>query len=196
LGGYCFGGNVAYEMARQLHAVGEKVALVALLDSAPANAGYETVTWWRPGFALRFARNLSCWMDDFASIEPRDRRRFVARKLRTAARKLARKFRRNGEQSVDIEEVIDPAKFPESELKLWQTHLNALQAHRQQLYPGTVTLFRTRGQPVFSSLEDDFCWGRLAGGVVVRQIPGSHEQIFMEPHVKTLAASLTEFLNP
>ena len=23
---------------------------------------------------------------------------------------------------------------------------------------------RTRGQPLFSSLEDDFCWGKLVGG--------------------------------
>jgi thioesterase domain-containing protein len=194
LGGYCFGGNVAYEMARQLHAAGEKVALVALLDSAPANAGYEKVTWWRPGFPFRFARNVYYWMDDFVNIDAHDRRRFVSRKLRTVARKLARAFRSNGKPSVDIEEVIDPAKFPESELKLWQTHLNALQAHRQKNYPGTVTLFRTRGHPVFSSLAPDFCWGGLAGGVVVRQIPGSHEQIFIEPHVKALALSLTASL--
>jgi thioesterase domain-containing protein len=182
-------------MARQLHAAGEKVAMVALLDSAPANAGYESVTWWRPGFAFRFIRNLSYWLSDFATIDPHDRRRFVARKWRTIGRKIARKFRPTNKPSVDIEEVIDPEKFPESELKLWRTHLNALQAHRQQPYAGTVTLFRTRGQPVLSSLADDFCWGKLAARVVVREIPGSHEQIFMEPHVKTLASSVSQLLN-
>src|SRR5205085_5144245 len=35
LGGYCFGGNVAYEMARQLDAQGERTALLALMNSAP-----------------------------------------------------------------------------------------------------------------------------------------------------------------
>ena len=30
LGGYCFGGNVAYEMARQLRAQGERVAQILL----------------------------------------------------------------------------------------------------------------------------------------------------------------------
>jgi len=34
LGGYCFGGNVAYEMARQLEAQGERVALLAVLNCA------------------------------------------------------------------------------------------------------------------------------------------------------------------
>ena len=43
LGGYCFGGNVAYEMARQLLAQGESLAFLAMLDSAPSNCGYETV---------------------------------------------------------------------------------------------------------------------------------------------------------
>ena len=33
LGGYCMGGTVAYEMARQLRAQGEEVALVALFDT-------------------------------------------------------------------------------------------------------------------------------------------------------------------
>jgi thioesterase domain-containing protein len=35
LGGYCFGGTVAYEMARQLHAQGEQVALLALINCVP-----------------------------------------------------------------------------------------------------------------------------------------------------------------
>jgi FkbH-like protein len=195
LGGYCFGGNVAYEMARQLQAAGETVALVALLDSAPANAGYETVAWWRPDFPYRFARNLYYWLGDFKHIGSRDRRRFVARKLRAAGRRVARLFHANEKPAVDLEQVIDPAHFPESELKLWRIHLRALGAHRQQPYPGNVTLFRTRGHPVFSSFVEDFCWGKVAGAVAIRQIPGSHERIFMEPNVKTLALLLTASLN-
>jgi amino acid adenylation domain-containing protein/FkbH-like protein len=194
LGGYCFGGNVAYEMARQLQAAGQEVALVALIDSAPANAGYETVVWWRPDFSYRFARNLYYWLDDFKHIGWRDRRRFIARKLRAAGRSAARLFRANEKPAVDLEQIIDPAHFPESELKLWRIHLRALGAHRQEPYPGNVTLFRTRGHPVLSSFAEDFCWGKLAGAVAIRRIPGSHERIFMEPHVKALALSLTAAL--
>ena len=83
-------------------------------------------------------------------------------------------------ETVDLEEVIDPAQFPENELKLWKTHLHALEQHVQQHYPGRVVLMRTRGQPLFSSLEDDFCWGKLVGGgIEVCRISGSHENIFM-----------------
>jgi thioesterase domain-containing protein len=197
LGGYCFGGNVAYEMARQLHAQGETVALLALLDSAPSNAGYESIPWWRPSYSVRFARNLSCWLSDFSELEPRVRLQFVARKTRAFGRKLLRRFWPNGEgDSVDIEEVIDPRHFTEHDLKLWEAHLRALVNHIQQPYAGDVTLFRTRGQPLFSSLADDFCWSPLVNGrVEVKLVPGSHENIFVEPNVQHLAKELAATLS-
>ncbi len=192
LGGYCFGGNVAYEMARQLQAAGERIALVALLDSAPSNAGYERMRWWRPDFSLKFAANLSCWLDDFFKSKPEERRAFVYRKGRAWRRKLARRLRLGSvHEQVDIEEVIDISKFPEHELRLWQIHLDLLNRHVSRPYAGRVTLFRTRGQPLFCSLEDDFGWGGLAqGGVEIKVVPGSHESVFMEPEVAALAAQL------
>jgi thioesterase domain-containing protein len=192
LGGYCLGGNVAYEMARQLHADGEEVALVALLDSAPSNAGYESISWWRPGYGLRFARNLYYWLNDFSALTPEVRFRFVIRKSRALLRKLLRFHKGpSSETAVDLEDVIDPKFFPDNELARWQVHLRALIDHIEQPYSGCVTLFRTRGQPLFCSLEEDFCWSRLAeGGVEIKRIPGSHESIFIEPNVQILAASL------
>jgi thioesterase domain-containing protein len=197
LGGYCFGGNVAYEMARQLQADGARVALLALFDSAPANAGYETVHWWRPQFVGLFARNLYFWLRDFRNIRPPDRRRFIARKSRAFGRKLARwVMGTGGGPPVDLEEVIDPANFPEHELKLWEIHLRALASHAQRPYSGRVTLLRTCGHPLFSSFAPDLRWGTLAtGGVTVKLIPGSHENIFMEPNVKFLALALTAALS-
>ncbi|HWH70138.1 MAG TPA: alpha/beta fold hydrolase, partial [Candidatus Sulfotelmatobacter sp.] len=196
LGGYCFGGNVAYEMARQLQAQGEQVGLLALLDSAPSNAGYEQLTWWRPDFGLRFARNVYYWLQDFAALKPRERRTFFQRKLRALGRKLKHRLQpRHNQALVDLEDVIDLTHFPENELKLWRIHLQALVEHVEQPYPGQVMLLRTRGQPVFCSLEEDFCWGKLAqGGVILKRIPGSHENIFMEPNVKVLAQELTTAL--
>jgi len=97
---------------------------------------------------------------------------------------------------VDLEEIIDPAQFPEQELKLWEIHLRALAAHVQQPCSAHVTLFRTHGHPILSSFARDLRWGALAtGGVTVKLIPGSHENIFMEPQVKSLALSLTTALS-
>ena len=196
LGGYCFGGNVAYEMARQLQFDGQRVALVALLDSAPSNAGYETVTWWRPDYAWRFARNAAHWLRDFAALSWGERHAFVRRKARALGRKFkSRCFGSAGSEMVDLEEVIDTRHFPETELKLWQAHLQALVRHVDQAYIGRVTLLRTQGQPLFCSLQEDFCWGSLAlGGVTINYIPGSHENIFIEPNVQDLGRALAAAL--
>jgi len=197
LGGYCFGGNVAYEMARQLHAQGERVAQLLLIDASPSNAGYEAIPWWSPAFYYRFARNLSYWFKDFVTLlEPQERRRYVVRKARVFWRKLAAEFHGGGKSNdVDLDEVIDVNHFPKSELKFWQIHLNALVAHVERPYKGSVTLLRTRGQPMCCSFAEDFCWGKLAhGGVKVRHVPGSHENIFVEPNVRFLAEQIEQCL--
>jgi thioesterase domain-containing protein len=192
LGGYCFGGNVAYEMARQLHARGEEVAMVLLLDSAPSNAGYERITWWRPAFIYAFVQNLGYWLSDFAHSTSNEKRRYLKRKLRWLARKLKQRVARgNRNVDVDVEQIVDPIYFSPAELELWRIHLQALTEHVEGIYPGNVILLRTRGQPLFCSFAEDFCWRRLAkAGVDIRRIPGAHENIFMEPNVKYLAAQV------
>jgi len=196
LGGYCFGGNVAYEMGRQLRAQGEAVTLIALLDTAPNHVGYEKARWWRPGFAYRFARNFYYWLEDFARLRSEERRRFVTRKTRAFLRRLRHRLTVGRDaESVDLEDVIDPQQFPQHELRLWQIHLQALIRHQDKPYPGHVTLFRTRGQPLICSFEEDFCWSKLAqGGLTLRRIQGSHENIFMEPNVRFLAHELEQCL--
>jgi amino acid adenylation domain-containing protein/FkbH-like protein len=197
LGGYCFGGNVAYEMARQLRSQGETVAQLLLIDATPSNAGYERIPWWRPVFYYRFTRNLFYWFKDFVTLlEPAEQRRYLVRKARVISRKLLHRSQRgNSTSDVDLDEVIDVNHFPDHELKFWQIHLNALVAHVERPYAGAVTLLRTRGQAAWCSFEDDFCWGKLArGGVQVKHIPGSHENIFVEPNVKFLARTIEECL--
>jgi thioesterase domain-containing protein len=198
IGGYCFGGNVAYEIARQLRAQGQVAALVALFDCAPSNTGYERLRWWRPSFPFTFARNFYFWADDFFKLKRAEQRNLIGRKLRAFQRKLARIWRsRGGEDAVDLEEIIDVTQFPQQELELWQSHLNLLVAHVSRPYTGHVALFRTRGHPIFCSFERDFGWSELAqGGVAVKFVPGSHESIFAEPNVSSLAAALEPLLDP
>jgi thioesterase domain-containing protein len=95
---------------------------------------------------------------------------------------------------VDLEDVIDTGHFPSSELRLWQAHLEALVRHTDQPYDGPVTLLRTRGQPLLCSLKEDFCWRKICPRLDLKQVPGSHEEIFMEPHVQSLARQLTACL--
>ncbi len=193
LGGYCFGGYVAYEMARQLEAQGQRVALLALIDSAAPNGSYDRVPWWRPGFYPKFLRNCAYWLGDFAKVKPDLRREFVRRKLGVMRKKILAYFRpgRGGPKPVILEEFIDVSQFPEPELQLWQAHLRAGTDYWPKPYGGRVTLFRTCGQPFLCSFDPRYGWDELAaGGIEIVIIPGSHESIFVEPDVMALAGAL------
>lgn len=186
LSGYCFGGNVVFEMVRQLEASGEKLALVALLDSAPANSSYQRLPWWRPDFYLRFAANTALWLRDFSSQPARDKLRYVRRKGRMLARRVTGRLLQRSDPC-NVEEVIDASLFPELELTLWKTHLQALASYQPRPINGRLVLFRTRGHPFLCSFDPLFGWGPLArGGVEVVHLTGAHEGIFLEPHVRNL----------
>ena len=196
LGGYCFGGNVAQEMARQLEAQGETVALLALLDCATSNCGYGKFNWHRPAFVLDFTRNVFHWLEDFFQLKPEQRRSLALRKVRTLPRKLwSRISRRQSRLDFDLEEYIDVTHVSERETRLWKNHLGLLVRHVSKPYAGPITLFRTRSHPLVSSFENDFGWEKLAANVTVKNIPGSHEGIFMEPHVRSLAHELQQSLH-
>jgi FkbH-like protein len=197
LGGYCFGGNVAQEMARQLEAHGERVAMLVLLDCAPSNCGYESLDLRRPTLALDFTRNLMYWLQDFAHLKPEQRRSLVLRKLRKLPDKLwGRISGRRTREDFDLEEFIDVTNVSERETRLWNNHLSLLVRHVSKPCAGPLTLFRTRGHPLVCSFEPDFGWRKLVPNVTVKKIPGSHEGIFVEPHVRGLAAELEQSLRP
>ena len=191
IGGYCFGGYVAYEIARLLREENEPVALLALIDSAAPNGSYDRIPWWNPLYSIRFAQNTCSWLSDFMKLEPRVRWQFITRKLAVFKRRIFGGREAVKHTSVDLQEYIDPTQFPEEEIKLWQAHLNAGAAYKPKPFRGRVTLLRTRTQPFFCSFDPEYGWGELAaGGVEVRRVPGSHEAIFIEPHVRALAAQV------
>jgi thioesterase domain-containing protein len=186
LGGYCFGGNVAYEMARQLRAQGEKISLLALINCAPPNSGYARFRL-TPRWGLKFLKNLGCWAGYFRQMNPRQRREALVWKTRALKKRLGRLFR---PAKIDVDEIVDLAAQPEDRRRLWEAHVRALIAHRTGPYAGEVTLFRTRGHPMVCSFDDEFGWREFAAGVSVQVIPGAHESILDEPHVRAMAGAL------
>ncbi|MDB6125045.1 MAG: non-ribosomal peptide synthetase [Pedosphaera sp.] len=195
LGGYCYGGNVAYEMARQLHEQHEEVALLALFESMPIHSSYEQVCWWRPGFIRNFVPNIFYWLHDFHRLDPAVRRDIMQRKIRVWRRKLGRKLIRNRteqqQEVLDLEGIVNTSQLSDNEQRLWRIHLRAVDKYISKPYSGRVTLFRTRRQPLLCSFDPGYGWSELASaGITVKIIPGSHESIFKEPDVRHLAEQL------
>ncbi|MDF3055917.1 MAG: non-ribosomal peptide synthetase [Rariglobus sp.] len=191
LGGYCFGGNIAYEMARILRDQGQEVALLALFNCWPSSSSYDRFRW-TPVHLFKFAQNLVFWGGRFIQWEPRTRRDFLRWKFRSLKRKLATWLRLQAAPSgIDVEAEVDVSRLSEAEQRLWREHTLAMANHQTGPYEGGVTLFRTRGHPFFCSYDHQCGWGELAlGGVTVKILPGQHETLMTEPHVGFLARAL------
>ncbi|HZO85821.1 MAG TPA: amino acid adenylation domain-containing protein, partial [Verrucomicrobiae bacterium] len=191
LGGYCFGGIVAYEMARRLQAEGEEVALLVLLNSCPPNSSY-TQARFGPQFVWRFITNLGEWFVNSLKWTPEQRRGFLQWKWRLVRKHLPGAGRANNR---DIDEWVDLSPFPEDQKKLWETHIRALMKYQPKPYAGHVTLFRSRAHQLMSSYDPQYGWGEFAkGGVTVKVVPGAHESIVEEPNVRELGRELAGIL--
>jgi len=181
LGGYCFGGVVAFEMGRQLYAQGEKVALVALFDA------------YAPG-SVRLSSN---------PVSFRDRLRYFVKRVRLHLHNLS--LLGPKEQIDYIKGRIKRITywlytsmglpFPHARREMLNAMSQASRSYRPQLYQGRGTLFRG-GRPLGGYDHDpQLGWGKLAaGGVEIHRISTHDGTLFLEPHVRLLAEELAACL--
>jgi thioesterase domain-containing protein/acyl carrier protein len=195
LAGYCFGGNVAYEMARQLQAQGEEVCFLGLFNSSPPNSSYDVFPWTPLGLC-KAALNLRHTIGGIMQWDAERRRQFLRWRVRTLRRSLSRWFgRRKKSGGVDVDAMVDISNYSEFERRVWTSHVNALMSHHPKPYSGPVTLFRSPGHCVVSSYDDRFGWGDyVADQLQVVVVPGAHESVLEEPHVATLAREIAASL--
>lgn len=191
LAGYSAGGHTAYEMAQQLMVQGERVALLAIVDSIAIHR-FRLGTP-HPG---RFFVNLY-WLirDDFVRTGAKDlgRRAYLKLSAWTRQRRQAEPGLAHPHSRIGY--FFDTANLPPRWLRFMERHESAVLAHRPQSYPGRVTLLRCRARGLFSDHSHDLGWGKLAqGGVDVRLIRGNHDSILREPDVQFLARALTSAL--
>jgi len=196
LGGYCFGGLVAYEMAHRLRANGEDIPFVALINSMPPNSRY-TQFCWTPKSAWRFALNV-CLKSLY--LIPNSTQQW-AELLRWKMRVLCRRCRLlvdNDPTSTDpcaTGEYYDESGYNETEQRLWQTHLRAILRYRPPVSDLRVALFRSPLHLLYSSFEADYGWSEFAKAkVTIRVIPGTHHTMMEKPSVRQLAKELRSML--
>ncbi len=182
LGGWSFGGLVAYEMARRLHAQGQEVALLALLDSyapapdpEPAGDGAGVLAWFAYDLARRFGKEPPATAEDLRQISPERRLPFVLEQARAA-----------GVLPPDIDE-----QQIQRALDVFAANAQAMHNYRPPTYPGRVTLLRAEERPPDDPQDPALGWGAFAaGGVEVCTVPGDHYTIVGPPHVQALAERL------
>jgi amino acid adenylation domain-containing protein len=189
LGGYCYGGVVAFEIARQLETLGEEVALLAIFEGyAPIRA--DTGIYLKPLNILNFLKNVPYWLHDFRKISGNQKLARVIIALRYLRKSLFGTYRTSSWLS--LEDVMDNAdQIPERQRVLMETHINAMLHYYPQPIRGQLTLFRVRGLSLFRSFDPTMGWSRLTkSGVQMRIIDGAHFNMTAKPQVESLARHL------
>ncbi len=197
LGGYCFGGNVACEMARLLRAAGEEVGQLVLMNCVPHGGGYvrgrPTPVWLG-----RYLVNLYGLLAQLHASGPEAKRAYFRWKWGAMKQKVRRWLGRPEERTPEFEvgETVDLAACSVEQRGLWAAHVRALCRYRIQPFDARVVLLRSRLHQRYCSFAHDCGWGEFAlGGVTVRIVPGAHESILEEPHVGLLATQLQASLD-
>jgi thioesterase domain-containing protein len=195
MGGLCFGGVIAFEMAQQLTASGEQVALLALMDSG-IGSGLTGWRWWRR-FLQNFSGDFGPWLLGALELTPSQWRHVLRLKYAMAKMRARRVFSRDDDDSDShprrsrLHELAELARYSERHLAIARAQSKALRSYQPQPYSGPLTLFRARMQPFLSCHEPDNGWSRVAAGELeVRSVPGNHLAMLQEPHVRTFAKEL------
>ncbi|MEE8523271.1 MAG: non-ribosomal peptide synthase/polyketide synthase [Thermoanaerobaculia bacterium] len=187
LGGWSFGGVVAFEMAQQLVAQGQRVDLVALLDTSaiPDGEPEGTDEIDEAGRVLAFFETYFRFsVDDLRqalpAIEPDQRLAHIVEH-----------WRQNGQVDRDFS-VESMRHF----LDIHIAHERAARRYVRRPYPGQVTLFRARDQRRREAENPTMGWDQLAaGGVTVHAVAGRHQEMIFPPLVESLARELKRCLD-
>ena len=188
LGGHCFGGIVAFEIARLLVAENARVRLLALLDSPMP--GYPSLVR-HPHLYL-----MQAWLDlcTFPRKTIPDAARYLSGRFRRLARLVTCRMR-DSSQRVLFRAGATAMFRPVQTLN--DANNRAIHLYVPAPYSGHAVVFCGTDDPGTGSMLDRRQGWRevVRGGCDIRYLPGDHHSMFAEPHVEKLAAVLMSFLH-
>jgi amino acid adenylation domain-containing protein len=169
LGGYSFGGAIAFEMAQQLAAQGESECAVVLFDT---------------NFPLRngsASRSATSALLQFFQTPAAQMPRYAWRILTAPKREVQRR--------------LHVARLPRIVKKVRSACLQAEENYMPRPFSGRVILFRSTHKPLGQVVDPRAEWKRYAArGLEICEVPGNHENILLEPQVRFVADHLKTYL--
>ncbi len=182
LGGWSMGGALAFEMARQLEAQGEEVALLALMDSGfPARGRVDEAD-----LQLRFLRDLV----GLASGEKISQEDLPCSALDLGFGELVERLRFEGRIWPDL----DPERVRDL-FSIFRANVRKLQGYQPRTFGGALLYFRSADSLDGAGGDLTRGWRAWARGIVeVQLVPGDHYSMLREPHVRPLAGHLSALL--
>jgi thioesterase domain-containing protein/acyl carrier protein len=189
--GWCLGGALAFEVARNLAKSGEDVAFLAIIDA------------WAPGYLKRLPRLRSVLADRSFRLQliAADVGRLLSRKQSLGhflrSRTVVKKLLGLDDTAATIENpalATHGADMRPEDYDNWLfEYIRGLAAdYTPSTYAGRVTLFRSSREPSGLFLNRHLGWGDFArGGIDVVTIRGDHFSIFQQPGVTQMAERLS-----
>ncbi|HVH69789.1 MAG TPA: alpha/beta fold hydrolase, partial [Candidatus Dormibacteraeota bacterium] len=179
--GYSLGGLVALEMAQHLSESGEKVALLALLESYPHRRHLSANQ--RIRLLGRLLRNR---ITTLIHLRPREAFSYILHPAERFAH-----VSRNGGKSGRSQLPLDVWFTPEI-MRMRDRSYLALKHYRPRYYPGKIHFVRAERSTEFPS-DPRAVWGNLAAELEVDTVPGDHLEI-VNTHFERLGRVLSRYL--
>lgn len=169
IGGWSFGGLVAFEMAQQLVKAGNKVAQLIILDTYAPIPKHQPSLWESLKFLFTIAGPyiwpfLRDYLHLLSVIPPESRLRIL--------------------HEVAIGSI----------LQIYQANSQAVHHYKPKPYPNPITLLRTTQPGNKIDRNRTMGWNELAAEVEVHLLPGNHLTMLRKPHVQVLAQHLSQMM--
>jgi amino acid adenylation domain-containing protein len=184
LGGYSLGGVVAFEIAQQLRAAGEQVALLVL---------FETRNPVRPARRYSFAERMRLRLRAL-ELSPRSTKlRYFTQRAWGKVGDYMTEWRKNTQRLVYRVKQLNggPVSAEQRGVHVQMAHERTVAAYRPHAYPGRITLLRVENPDDGCEHASDYGWIEFAqDGVHIHNVPGAHLTIFARANMRALAEIL------
>jgi amino acid adenylation domain-containing protein len=191
LAGYSYGGMMAYEVACLLTEMGERVDVLAVIDTGPLRRGLKphwTDHWKR---IPSIVANLPSWLsEESRTVSASQFSQKITRKLTQSFRRMASR----GMAKTQIEDVLDLDRIPLQNQELAQALFDGFREYVPKPYSGRLTLLKANTGSLLRGRSSDLGWSRFVRQLDIRSIPGNHETIFQPPHVDQMASHLSTLM--
>ncbi|MCP4020984.1 MAG: amino acid adenylation domain-containing protein, partial [Desulfobacteraceae bacterium] len=204
IGGWSFGGIVAYEMARQLHLAGEGTKMLVLMDSYTPEALKQLESAFLTAQGLENHDQESLLFMDFARDLLGDRMPAPPTGDEQIPNNLKALFNWIFEQAKQkgvLGKAEDMSQI-ERAYEIFKANVNAMEKYHPEPFnpepfdKGHITLFRAQDGTKDNGIHDPAKgWADLTGkSFKIKNIPGTHYTILQEPGVRLLADALKDVI--
>lgn len=196
LAGYCSGGLIALEIARQLRAAGEQIGLLAFIETGgPGYPAYKpgTPLWLRNIY--RAIQQIQIHWGSLQMLPLAGRLAYVRQRWKNALLAL-RVFGLSELKRAAASAGFSPKTGQHERLiATRKSMLEAILNYKPQEYPGRVVLFRA-SRPRYGSIPDpSLGWNQIKlGKLLIHEVPGYPGALVLEPRVGLMADSLARYL--